>query len=162
MNRYLSIFLLFIVWSCHDNPTQDHQDCGKAGWLSGSTTDKFNTVANQLRGFDMAMVETGYRYQELYWAGQDQNWEYATYQVEKINKTIQNGLKRRPKRATSAQFFLDHSIPNMKLAIEKKDTTIFKTQFIDLTNSCNACHAQENVGFFHINTPEHRVSPIRK
>ena len=42
------------------------------------------------------MVETGYRYQELYWAGQDENWEYADYQLEKIKIAIENGLDADP------------------------------------------------------------------
>jgi len=50
----------------------------------GTEQEKINTIEKQFRGFDNAMVETGYRYQELYWAGQDENWEYADYQLEKI------------------------------------------------------------------------------
>ena len=38
---------------------------GEGGWLAGTVDAKFDTVAKQLRGFDMAMVETGYRYNEL-------------------------------------------------------------------------------------------------
>jgi hypothetical protein len=45
--------------------------------LTGSDEDKFDHVARQLRGFDMAMMEVGYRYTELFWAGQDKNWDYA-------------------------------------------------------------------------------------
>jgi hypothetical protein len=39
---------------------------GEGGWLAGTVDDKFDTVAKQLRRFDMAMVETGYRYSELH------------------------------------------------------------------------------------------------
>lgn len=57
---------------------------GEAGWLSqGSVEERFAVVASQLRGFDVAMVEVGYRYGELYWAGRDGNWEFAAYQIEK-------------------------------------------------------------------------------
>ncbi len=52
------------------------------------------------------MVETGYRYQELYWEGQDQNWDYAGYHLNKIKIAIENGLERRPKRAKSTENFL--------------------------------------------------------
>jgi hypothetical protein len=71
-----------------------------ASWLlQGTTDERFIRVAQHLRGFDVAMVETGYRYAELYWAGQDQNWEYAKYQVDKVRTAIQNGVARRPRRA---------------------------------------------------------------
>jgi len=53
----------------------------------------------------MAIIETGYRYQELYWVGQDESWDYADYQIEKIRKAIENGLERRHKRAKSSEHF---------------------------------------------------------
>src|SRR3990172_1626023 len=57
---------------------------GEGGWLAGTVDEKFDTVAKQLRGFDMAMVETGYRYTEFHWAVRDRNWGYADYQIKKI------------------------------------------------------------------------------
>ena len=84
---------------------------GEGGWLAGTVDEKFNTVAKQLRGFDMAMVETAYRYTELHWAAQDANWEYAEYQVQKIRTAVENGLERRPRRAKSAETFLTIVLP---------------------------------------------------
>jgi CRISPR/Cas system CSM-associated protein Csm2 small subunit len=108
------------------------------------------------------MVETGYRYQELYWAGQDQNWEYAEYQLEKIKIAIANGLERRPKRAKSAQHFLTYVLPEMKKSLEKKDTKIFNKNFKTLTLNCNSWHAMEKVPFFSVQIPTDRQSPIKK
>jgi hypothetical protein len=34
---------------------------------SSVVDEKFALVSKQLRGFDVAMVETGYRHTELYW-----------------------------------------------------------------------------------------------
>jgi hypothetical protein len=153
---YFTIVLL--TFSCQQNTTNPAQ--GK--WISGSEQDQIETIERQFRGFDMTMVETGYRYKELYWAGQDQNWEYALYQLEKIKKTIKNGLQRRPKRAKSAEFFLTSVLPNMKENIQQQDTNIFNQNFDLLTRNCNACHAMEDVAYFTVKTPLDRPSPIRK
>lgn len=59
----------------------------------------------------------------------DENWEYANYQLDKIRTAIENGIERRPKRAQSAQAFLQHPIPAMKEPINKKDTAIFNKNF---------------------------------
>src|SRR3972149_4400517 len=64
---------------------------GEAGRLAGTMDQKFETVAKQLRGFDMAMVETGSRYTQLYWAAQDRNWGFADYQMKKIRTAVENG-----------------------------------------------------------------------
>jgi len=138
------------------------QEAVQGQWIKGNAKKKLETIESQFRGFDMAMVETGYRYQELFWAGQDQNWEYADYQLEKIQKAIENGLERRPRRAQSAQHFLTVTVPQMKEALNKRNKIIFNENFQLLTNSCVSCHAMEKVPFFTVKTPTERQSPIRK
>ena len=158
MKWSISIIALLLLWSCGKNQEQNAQ--GK--WIKGTEQEKLETIENQFRGFDMAMVETGYRYQELYWAGQDENWEYADYQIEKIRKAIENGLERRPKRAKSAEHFLTVALPEMEKALEKRDTVVFNKNFQMLTNSCISCHATEKVPHFTVKKPLYRQSPIRK
>lgn len=156
--KYLTfLFILTFLSACDQK-----QEAVQGQWIKGNEQEKLETIENQFRGFDMAMVETGYRYQELYWAGQDENWEYAYYQLEKIQKTIENGLERRPKRAQSARYFLTVILPEMKKALDKRDTVIFNKNFQVLTNSCISCHAMEKVPFFIVKTPTERQSPIKK
>lgn len=158
MKWSVSIIALLLLWSCGNNQEQNVQ--GK--WIKGTEQEKLKSIENQFRGFDMAMVETGYRYQELYWAGQDENWEYADYQIEKIRKAIENGLERRPKRAKSAEHFLTVALPEMEKALEKRGTVVFNKNFQMLTNSCISCHATEKVPHFTVKKPLYRQSPIRK
>lgn len=120
MKWSISITALLLLWSCGNNQEQNQ---GK--WIKGTEQEKLETIENQFRGFDMTMVETGYRYQELYWAGQDENWEYADYQIEKIRKASENGLEKRLKRAKSAEHFLTIALSEMEKALEKRDTVVF-------------------------------------
>ena len=135
---------------------------GQGDWIKGNEEEKIKTIEKQFRGFDNAMMETGYRYQELYWAGQDENWEYANYQLEKIKIAIENGLERRPKRAQSAGHFLKQVLPEMLQSVMQKDIVSFNHNFQLLTVACNSCHAMEKVSFFSIKTPVERQSPVRK
>jgi hypothetical protein len=161
IKQLTSILLLVILISCNSH-NKKNKPVGTNDWLEGSENQKIETLAKHLRGFDMAMVETGYRYQELYWAGKDENWEYADYQIEKLRIAIENGLERRPNRAKSAEHFLNVALPEMNKAVEQKDTAIFNENFQMLTNSCIACHAMEKVPHFTVKKPLHRQSPIRK
>jgi len=157
MNKHLFIACIFLslIIGCQQ-PTSPQ---GK--WITGNQQEQITTIEQQFRGFDMAMVETGYRYQELYWAGQDENWEYADYQLKKMRLTIENGLQRRPKRANSAKHFLSYVIPKVKSSIAAKDQALFNKQFKMLTTNCNNCHAMEEVAFFTVKTPSNRSSPIQ-
>jgi hypothetical protein len=154
------ILFSFITISC--SSSENPEAVGFNGWLSGTTNEKLNTVSNHLRGFDMAMAETGYRYVELYWAGVDENWEYAEYQVDKIKLAISNGFERRPLRKESGEHFMNNVLPEMKSAISKKDSSDFFRTFEIMTTNCNACHALENVSFFNIQIPETRQSPVKQ
>jgi hypothetical protein len=145
---------------CHDEPTSPAEVPGGAEWLlTGSQDQRFVRVARHLRGFDMAMVETGYRYSELYWAGRDRNWGYAEYQLGKIETAIANGLERRPARAPSAQM-LDGSIRGVRQAIEAEDGSAMDAALEQLTTTCNACHQAERVPFIRVAPPVVRLSPV--
>jgi hypothetical protein len=161
MKKNLTALVASLVLFTGCKETGPGQPSGTDGWLKGTDQEKFETIAKQLRGLDMAMVETGYRYSELYWAGQDGNWEYANYQLNKIKTAVENGLERRPKRAASAQNFLNTSIPGMRTAIEKKDTGAFNQEFRIFQSSCRACHVTEKVAFIHTPIPQTRLSPVK-
>lgn len=159
MKRTFFIMLTFGLFACNQ---QTDKETAQGDWIKGTDTEQITTIEKQFRGFDNAMVETGFRYQELYWAGLDQNWEYASYQLEKIKLAIENGLQRRPKRAKSAEHFLNTVLPDMQKAVDGKDTAIFNTGFQILTVNCNNCHAREKVPFFTVKIPTTRQSPIRR
>ena len=149
----LSILLGFSI-SCKENRAE-----GK--WIKGSQQEQIEAIEWQFRGFDKAMVETDYRYQNLYWAGTDQNWEYADYLNKKIRKAIETGLARRPARAASAQHFLTVTLPEMQQVIDNKDSIGFSKTFSTMTLDCNTCHSLEKLPFFTVKTPVVRQSSIR-
>jgi hypothetical protein len=130
-------------------------------WLQGSSDDKLKQVEKQLRGFDKTMVEVGYRFTELYFAGKDGNWEYANYQVEKIQAAIRLGLERRPKRAESAKSFMDQDLPAIEKTVKARDPQAFTSGIENLRMACMRCHVNEKVQYFTVEMPEHRRSPIR-
>lgn len=159
MKFSIYIFFILILFACNQHTDKE---TAQGDWIKGTAQEQIKTIEKQFRGFDNTMVETGYRYQELYQAGQDENWEYADYQLDKIKKAIESGLERRPKRAKSAEHFLNYVLPQMKKSLERKDAVIFNKDFQTLTINCNSCHAMEKVPFFKVQIPTDRQSPIRK
>jgi hypothetical protein len=159
MKKQLIIFLALGSFAC--NPTPDEK-VAKGDWITGTEEEIILTIEEQFRGFDMAMVETGYRYKELYRAGEDENWEYAGYQAEHIQVAIENGLQRRPARAPSAENFLNDVLPGMQTAINLEDKAEFDRNFQLLTTACNSCHTLEEVPFFKVVIPTHWQSVIGK
>jgi hypothetical protein len=107
------------------------------------------------------MWEIGYRFTELFYAGEDGNWDYAKYQAEKIELALRLALERRPKRAQSAQAFLNDDLPVVRQAIESRDPAIFRDAIERLRAGCVRCHTDEKLPFFTVELPERRVSSVR-
>lgn len=154
MKIYVSLIILILLFIGCDSKNE------KLSWLSLDKDIAYVQIERQFRGFDFAIKEVGYRYNELYFAGQDENWGYAKYHLEKIKTAIDNGLERRPKRAVSAQSFLNSSIPSLMKAIESKSKNEFLKEFEIFKQACNACHITEKVEFVKVVLPETRCSPI--
>lgn len=143
-------------------PLAAEEPSRQEGWLRGSTDERFEQVEKQLRGLDKSMVEVGYRFVELYFAGKDGNWPYADYQAEKIETAIRLGVERRPKRAASARYFLDEDLPAMRAALKKRNEAEFDRAVKSLRQACMRCHIREDVPHFMVQIPERRLSPIRR
>lgn len=137
------------------------QPVGTDGWLTGDAHQKFESVAAHLGGFGRAMWEVDYRFQELYWAGQDMNWEYAGHQIEELQETLEAGLERRPARAASARLFMTNAIPDLEEAITARDREMFDMRFNVMMSTCNSCHALEEMPFLTVALPKQRGSSIR-
>lgn len=128
----------------------------EAAWLTRlSGREQTERIATHLRGLDVAMIEIGHRYAELYWAGQDGNWPYAAYQAAKIRTTLANAVERRPRRLASARMF-DGPLAAVLAASEVGDAATFAQAFPALTAACNACHAAEQFGFLTVTLPATR------
>jgi hypothetical protein len=148
------------LWVCAGSAGCRHETPADT-WIQGDSRERWATVARQLRGLDVAMVEMGYRYQELYWAGADANWEYADYQLRKLELSLETALERRPKRRSSAEALFLPSLGDMNQAIAGKERLGFDEAFAGLTAACNSCHSAEGVESFRVERPADRPSPIR-
>jgi hypothetical protein len=168
--RIRLILVVCILGACARDSSRDDQSAQTditpsvpedARWLLEGTKDdeRFVRVATHLRGFDMAMVETGYRYGELYWASRDRNWDYAAYQLRKIETAVANGVERRPLRAASARM-LDGAVAGARQAVTRHDVAALDVAFANLTAVCNACHQAERVPFIRVEPPLVRASIV--
>jgi hypothetical protein len=130
-------------------------------WLQAAPQARTRQLERHLRGTDVAMWEIGYRFTELFYAGEDGNWDYAKYQAEKIELALRLALERRPKRAQSAQAFLNDDLPVVRQAIESRDPAAFRDAMQRLRAGCVRCHTNEKLPFFTVELPERRISPVR-
>jgi len=119
-----------------------------ADWRKqGSKDEQLANLVKLVPGTSHWMAEIGSRYQNLYWAGKLGHWEFAQYQVEEIDKMIKTVQLARPKRAATAQEFLDKAIPAISKGVESKDWKQFEASFAKMHGACMECHGKNDHAF---------------
>jgi hypothetical protein len=150
------VFIAFAVACTNQNNEITH-----GSWLKGDKEHFVEAIERQFDGFSRSMVEVHYRYDELYWAGQDQNWEYADYQLEHIVEAIEKGFERRPARKENSLDFLGAPTDLLQQAIDAKNLDQFNQAFIMYNAACQSCHIKEEVAFIKTIVPDKRLGHTR-
>ncbi|MEN8167115.1 MAG: hypothetical protein ABFR65_06500 [Pseudomonadota bacterium] len=133
-----------------------------ADWRkTGSDGEKLKNLVAAVPGTSHWMFEIGERYKNLYWAAKQAKWEFANYQLEEIEKLVQLVQLTRPKRAETAQQFLDSGIPQMHKGLQTREWEGFKASFNNLSAACMRCHVQNDHGFIVLpSEPKGASSPV--
>jgi hypothetical protein len=108
------------------------------------------------------MMEIRYRYTELHCAVADRNWDYADYQVGKIELALGVAVERRPKRAASTGAFLAEDWPDVVAGIRSREAGRAEAAVVRLRAACMKCHVAESVPHFTVQAPDRRLAPIRR
>jgi hypothetical protein len=157
-----TILTIFLVLLCNLSAQNNYST--KSNWLLDTKEDlqKFQKIQKQFRGFDLAMVEVGYRFNTFYFAIKDKNYALAHYQLDKIKKSIENGIMRREKRKQNSEaMFLNSQYGVMKKALDSKDEKLIQKEYTNTKQLCNACHKAERVPFIKVVDPKYRWQPIK-
>lgn len=156
MKKIFLLLSVLLLVSCNQNSRN-----AEGAWIKGSDEEKLKMIESQFGGFDQVMIELVYRYQELYWAGQDENWEYVDYQLEEMQSALEKGMIRRPNRAESTNQFIERALPPIKMASQQQDIELFNKTFENLRIECRTCHITEGKPFIQPITPQQRASPMK-
>ncbi|MFN3623252.1 MAG: hypothetical protein ACK4TP_04245 [Hyphomicrobium sp.] len=121
-------------------------------WLLNAPDDRarFELLQRYLRGFDQPMWEVGERFQSIYDAIGDENYELAAYHWEKIRATIVNGYMKRPKRKPNAEaLFVNGAYEPVLEGLRSNDRVKAWDAFALAHRTCQACHQAEGVAFIN-------------
>lgn len=106
-------------------------------------------------GFGEFMSGIQVHHAKLWFAGLNQNWELADFEVHEMMEGLENIRKYQPERKESEKIpTLNPAIEGVNAAIQKKDAAAFKSSYDALTTACNDCHRSVNYGFNLVKTPE--------
>lgn len=106
-------------------------------------------------GFGEFMSSVQVHHAKLWFAGQNQNWRLADFEVHEMMEAIENIQKYQSERKESERIsMINPALDSVNAAIEKKDTVLFKSSFILMTNTCNDCHHAVDFDFNVVKIPD--------
>ena len=140
--------LFALILSCNSNQGKYRKLQTKIDSLQKELAETYKP------GFGEFMSGIQIHHAKLWFAGQNQNWALADFEVHEIQESlddIQKFCTDRPE--TKAITMINPAIDSISNAIAQKDPGRFKSSFVLLTNTCNSCHKATEHGFNVVTIP---------
>jgi hypothetical protein len=109
-------------------------------------------------GLGEFMTATQLRHAKLWFAGKQNNWDLAAYEIDEIKEGLEDAARLFPTYdgipvAEMIKTIIDPRIEELEKAVRAKSSTKFTAAFDELTNGCNSCHAGASKPFIRIQRP---------
>jgi len=109
------------------------------------------------------MQDAGYHFENLWFAGDKQNWPLADYYLRKTQAYLELAVRIKPVRKTTAGAEVNLKgiwdavnntfITEVGKAIENKDVAEFKTAYRQTIEGCIACHTACEKSYLRVQVP---------
>ena len=143
------IFLSTLIIACDDQQQTVRQLQSRIDSLQQQIDKSYKP------GFGEFMGSIQVHHEKLWFAGINQNWKLADFEIGEIKESledIQTYCTDRPERKSLTM--IDRPLDSISYAIQQKDEALFKKSFITLTNTCNNCHRTTEHEFNVIKIPD--------
>jgi hypothetical protein len=123
-----------------------------ANWLLDAKDDqeRFRRIQILAGGTDQQMWQIGYRYEQVYRAIIDENWELGHHHWTKLRDVLNVALMKRPNRTPNAEaVFLDAQWARLEEVLKAKEGTKARELFLIERDTCMACHVAEKMPFLN-------------
>jgi len=109
-------------------------------------------------GLGEFMTATQLRHAKLWFAGKQNNWDLAAYEIDEIREGLEDASRLHPSFdgvpvAEMIKTIIDPRIEELEKAVRAKSSAKFTVAFDGLTSGCNSCHAGANKPFIRIQRP---------
>ena len=109
-------------------------------------------------GLGEFMTATQLRHAKLWFAGKENNWGLAAYEIDEIAEGLEDAEKQFPTHdgipvSDMIKANIDPAVAELRKAVGAKSSTKFAVAFDKLTSACNTCHAGADKPFIRIQRP---------
>jgi len=147
--KYLWLMFILIIVSCQQQDKQINQ--------LQKRVDSLQTLVDKSYkpGFGELMNLVYHHFDEMYRAGQNANWKYAEFEIHEMQEAFDNIATYQAQRKETAQLkMIFPALEEMKNTLKNPGAENFNKSYINILNTCNACHKQTGYDFIKITKPE--------
>jgi hypothetical protein len=113
-------------------------------------------LANSYRpGLGEFMSAIQVHHAKLWFAGQNENWELADFELHEIMEAlddVKNFNSDRPEIKSLTMIYAP--LDSISKSVQQKNLSSFKSNFVLLTTTCNNCHRDTDHGFNVVKIPD--------
>ena len=153
MKYLILIFIAFGLLSCNHKMDNNQKVQSRLDSLEKQLAETYKP------GFGEFMSGIQAHHSKLWFAGLNQNWKLADFEIHEIMEVIDDIKKYQSGRKESQLIgMIVPALDSINFAIQQKDIELFKGSFMRLTNECNHCHRETDFEFNRVIVPG--VSPF--
>ncbi len=148
MKVFAFITIVLIITSCNQRNDKVNELQAKIDSLQKQLNETYKP------GFGEFMSGIQTHHAKLWFAGENQNWPLANFEVHEIQESldaIQKYCSERPEM--KAIGMINPAMDSISNAIQQKNPELFKNSFMLLTNTCNKCHKATEHEFNVVTVP---------
>lgn len=114
-------------------------------------------------GFGEFMGNIQVHHSKLWFAGENENWKLADFEINEIKENLEDIQKYETDRPESEMIpMIIPALDSVSHAIQKQSSVRFKRSFNLLTNTCVSCHRATKHEFIQIQEPDMKIFSNQK
>ncbi|HNP20270.1 MAG TPA: hypothetical protein PKL31_17650 [Fulvivirga sp.] len=147
--KVLSFILLFTILISCDPPSTNQSVLDEIDSLHRRLDDAYKP------GFGDFMSTIQTHHAKLWFAGQNNNWDLADFEIHELLETVEDIQKYQAgRKETRLLGMILPALDSVNTAIQQKDSTQFIKSYMLLTNTCNNCHKIADFDFNVVKVPD--------
>jgi hypothetical protein len=148
MRAQVTILFMIVFAGCNPGDKQVAQMQMKIDSLQKKLAETYKP------GFGEFMSGIQIHHAKLWFAGLNQNWHLADFEIHEIQEALEAVQKFCSDREeTKSIGMISSPIDSLTTAIQQKDLTRFKSSYVLLTKTCNNCHVETKHEFNVVTIP---------
>jgi len=152
MKQTILMLLIFELFACNQQTDKTRVLQTRIDSLESRLADAYKP------GFGEFMSSVQAHHAKLWFAGQNENWTLADFEVHEIVEALEDIEKYQAERPESQNIgMINPALDSVRLAIKQKSPIRFKSTYARLTNACNTCHRAVNFDFNVVKIPDNQT-----